>query len=184
VFFPNKCRPNQSRIVTSLLKINAKKKWLPGLLILITVVLTQTGLHPPANPYSTYLFQIQTAIPGQPRILGNLNAEYAFADGQLLDYRNLQYLDNQGITFADYVAAEQIEYVIYYDELAFIATNHPRYDVMYGDLTPIFAEMTTFLAEHCEEITVFTDSSYGTNLAPLIDAKPWQIHIFRVTAGP
>ena len=161
-----------------------KKKPLPGLLILITAVLTLTGLHPPANPYSTYLAQIQTAIPGQPRILGNLNAEYAFADGQLLDYRNLQYLDDRGITFADYVAAEQIEYIIYYDELAFIAANHPRYDVMYGDLTPIFAEMTTFLAEHCEEITVFTNSSYGTNLAPLIDAKPWQIHIFRVTAGP
>ncbi|MBC3803972.1 hypothetical protein GH808_05920 [Acetobacterium fimetarium] len=161
-----------------------KKKPLPGLLILITAVLTLTGLHPPANPYSTYLAQIQTAIPGQPRILGNLNAEYAFADGQLLDYRNLQYLDDRGITFADYVAAEQIEYIIYYDELAFINANHPRYDVMYGDLTPIFAEMTTFLAEHCEEITVFTNSSYGTNLAPLIDAKPWQIHIFRVTAGP
>ena len=161
-----------------------KKKPLPGLLILITAVLTLTGLHPPANPYSAYLAQIQTAIPGQPRILGNLNAEYAFADGQLLDYRNLQYLDDRGITFADYVAAEQIEYIIYYDELAFIAANHPRYDVMYGDLTPIFAEMTTFLAEHCEEITVFTNSSYGTNLAPLIDAKPWQIHIFRVTAGP
>ena len=161
-----------------------KKKQLPGLLILITAVLTLTGLHPPANPYSTYLAQIQTAIPGQPKILGNLNSEYAFADGQLLDYRNLQYLDDRGITFADYVAAEQIEYIIYYDELAFINANHPRYDVMYGDLTPIFAEMTTFLAEHCEEITVFTNSSYGTNLAPLIDAKPWQIHIFRVTAGP
>ena len=161
-----------------------KKKRLPGLLILITVVLTQTGLHPPANPYSTYLFQIQSAIPGQPKILGNLNAEYAFADCQLLDYRNLQYLDDQGITFADYVAAQQIEYIIYYDELSVITENHPRYDVMYGDLTPIYAEMTAFIAEHCEEITVFSDASYGTNLAPLIDTRPWPIHIFRVTTAP
>lgn len=125
------------------------------------------------------LRQIQTAIPGSPKILGNLNAEYAFADGQLLDYRNLQYLDDQGITFADYVAAQQIEVIIYYDELAVIVANHPRYDVMYGDLTPIDAEMTAFLAEHCEEkITAFSDASYGTNLAPLIDTRPWPIHIF------
>ncbi|OFV70441.1 ArnT family glycosyltransferase [Acetobacterium wieringae] len=161
-----------------------KKKWLPGLLVLITAVLTLTGLHPPANSYATYLSQIQTAIPGNPKILGNLNAEYAFADGQLLDYRNLQYLDDQGITFADYVAAEQIEVIIYYDELGLIIANHPRYEVMYGDLTPIAAEMTAFLAAHCEEITVFNDASYGTNLAPLIDARPWSIHIFRVTTAP
>jgi 4-amino-4-deoxy-L-arabinose transferase-like glycosyltransferase len=161
-----------------------KKKWLPGLLILITAVLTLTGLQPPANSYATYLSQIQTAIPGNPKILGNLNAEYAFADGQLFDYRNLQYLDDQGTAFADYVATQQIEYIIYYDELAFIVENHPHYDVMYGDLTPIYAEMTTFLAEHCEEITVFSDASYGTNLAPLIDTKPWPIHIFRVTTAP
>lgn len=161
-----------------------KKKWLPGLLVLITVVLTLTGLQPPANSYAAYLRQIQTAIPGSPKILGNLNAEYAFADGQLLDYRNLQYLDDQGITFADYVAAQQIEYIIYYDELAVITENHPRYDVMYGDLTPIYAEMTAFIAEHCEEITVFSDASYGTNLAPLIDTRPWPIHIFRVTTAP
>lgn len=161
-----------------------KKKWLPGLLVLITVVLTLTGLQPPANSYAAYLRQIQTAIPGSPKILGNLNAEYAFADGQLLDYRNLQYLDDQGIAFADYVAAQQIEVIIYYDELAVITENHPRYDVMYGDLTPIYAEMTAFIAEHCEEITVFSDASYGTNLAPLIDTRPWPIHIFRVTTAP
>jgi len=161
-----------------------KKKPLPGLLVLITAALTLTGLQLPANPYSTYLSQIEAAIPGRPKILGNLNAEYAFADDQLIDYRNLQYLDELGITFADYIAAQQIEVIIYYDELAFIAKNHPIYDVMYGDITPIFSEMTTFLAEHCEEITVFTDSSYGTNLAPLIDAKPWPIHIFRVKAMP
>jgi len=161
-----------------------KKKPLPGLLVLITAVLTLTGLQPTASPYSVYLNQIQAAIPGRPKILGNLNAEYAFADGQLIDYRNLQYLDDRGMTFADYIAKQQIEYIIYYDELTFITKNHPAYDVMYGDITPIFAEMTTFLAEHCEEITVFSNSSYGTNLAPLIDTKPWQIHIFRVKAGP
>lgn len=161
-----------------------KKKRLPGLLVLITAILTLTGLQLPANRYASYLAQIQAAIPGDPKILGNLNAEYAFADGQLLDYRNLQHLGDQGIAFADYVATEQIEYIIYYDELAFIAKNHPSYDVMYGDLTPVFAEMTSFLAEHCQEITDFSDSSYGTNLAPLIDAKPWGIHIFRVTTAP
>jgi len=182
--FPEQMPAEPTSNIHQLPEKKRKKKPLPGLLILITAVLTLTVLHPPANPYSTYLSQLQSAIPGQPKILGNLSAEYAFADGQLLDYRNLQYLEDRGITFADYVTAEQIEYIIYYDELAFIAANHPRYDVMYGDLTPIFAEMTTFLAEHCEEITVFTNSSYGTNLAPLIDAKPWQIHIFRVTAGP
>lgn len=75
---------------------------------------------------------------------------------------------------------QQIEVIIYYDELAVIVANHPRYDVMYGDLTPIDAEMTAFLAEHCEEeITVFSDASYGTNLAPLIDTRPWPIHIFQ-----
>ncbi|WP_373484582.1 ArnT family glycosyltransferase [Acetobacterium sp.] len=161
-----------------------KKKPLPGLLVLITATLTLTGLQLPAHPYSAYLAQIQAAIPGNPKILGNLNAEYAFADGQLLDYRNLQYLDDQGIAFADYVAAEQIEVIIYYDELAFIAQNHPTYDVMYGDLNTVFPEMTAFLTEHCEEINVFTDSTYGTNLAPLIDTRPWTIHIFRVTAAP
>ena len=161
-----------------------QKKPLPVLLVLLTALLTLTGLQLPAHSYAAYLAQIQAAIPGQPQILGNLNAEYAFADGQLLDYRNLQYLDDQGLTFADYVAAEQIKVIIYYDELALIAKNHPTYDVMYGDLSTVFPEMTAFLTDHCDEIAVFTDSTYGTNLAPLIDTRPWVIRIFRVTAAP
>lgn len=161
-----------------------QKKPLAGLLILLTAILTLTGLQVPTHSYADYLTQITAAIPGQARVLGNLNAEYGFADGQLLDYRNLQYLDDQGLTFADYVTAQQIEYIIYYEELAFIAENHPNYDVMYGDLTAVLPELRTFLAEHCQEVSLFTDSSYGTNLAPLIDSRPWAIHIFKVKARP
>ncbi|WKY48690.1 glycosyltransferase family 39 protein [Eubacteriaceae bacterium ES3] len=159
-----------------------QKKWLSGILFLITILSTILQIKPYLQSYEAYLDQISSNTAASEKVLGNLNSEYAFSDGQLLDYRNLQYLADQGISFSDYIEKNHIDTILYYDELSFIVENHPHYNIMYGDLTNIFNEMMDYLNDNCEETAQFTSPTYGTELWPQIDQKNWQIHVFKVRA--
>ncbi|MDK2904164.1 MAG: hypothetical protein PWR12_240 [Eubacteriaceae bacterium] len=158
------------------------KKWLSGFLILITTFLTVIQIKPYDQSYQTYLDQITENIQDSDRVLGNLNSDYAFSDGQLLDVRNLQYLSRQGMSFADYIQTNKIDTILYYEELAFILEHSPDYNVMYGDLTPVFDEMINFLENNCQETAQFISPTYGTELWPFIDQKAWMVHVFKVIA--
>lgn len=167
-------------LTAMLLEYWDKKSGLLIILILLTAINSIIQIHPYKSSYHDYCTQISQFISKDDHVLGNLNSEYCFANDQFFDYRNLQYLDDQKISFSNYIATRKIKYIIYYDELDYIYTNRPKYDIMYGDLTTIYPEMKAFLKLHCTEIYQFSDSTYGINLAPLIDQKPWQIHIFKV----
>ncbi|WKY45664.1 glycosyltransferase family 39 protein [Eubacteriaceae bacterium ES2] len=156
------------------------KKWLSGFLILITILISAIQIKPYNQSYQNYLEQISQNIQNSDRVLGNLNSEYAFSDGQLLDVRNLQYLQAQGISFTDYIRTNKIDTILYYEELAFMVENEPDYNVMYGDLTPVFDEMITFLENNCQETAQFASPTYGTEVWPLIDQRSWTIHVFKV----
>lgn len=161
-----------------------EKNRLLGLLILITAINTAVQIQPYASQYSEYEHNISQFIDESDVVLGNLNSEYCFANGQFFDYRNLQYLDEKGISFENYITSRNINTIITYEELDYIYENRPQYDVMYGDLTYVYPEMQDFLKSHCEEVYCFSDATYGTNLAPLIDQRQWQVHIFKVKEIP
>lgn len=154
-----------------------KRQWV-GLLILIIVLNTIVFMPRYNYPYQDYLKEISKSVNKDDRVLTNLNSEYFFENGQVLAYRNLQYLK---ISFEDYIVSRDIDYIIYYDELDYINENNPTYNVMYGDLSQVYPQIKVFLNSKCVEVNRFTNTTYGTNLANLIDQKEWQIIIYKVT---
>ncbi len=154
-----------------------KKRQYSGLLILIIVLNTILFIPHYDYRYPDYLNQISRSTDKDERVLANLNSEYFFENGKLLAYRNLQYLN---ISFDDYIRSNEIDTIIYYQELDYIAQNSPTYNVMYGDLSDIYPEMKAFLNSQCIAVDRFTNTTYGTNLANLIDEREWEIIIYRV----
>ena len=108
--------------------------------------------------YGSYLAQIKAYVPAGAKTLCNLNAEYAFTNGALIDYRNLSRLPEH-LTVENYIRLEGVEYIVYPSELDFIYSQRPRWNGIYGNLS-WHDDMKTFLAVHCEPLYSFTDDTY------------------------
>lgn len=113
--------------------------------------------------YDRYLGKIAGVVPPDAKTLANLNAEYHFDNGKLLDYRNLPYLDGQGITLSQYLRSRQVRYIIYSSELDLLYDLRPRWDHIYGD--PGFVpELKRVLEEECTLLYRFVDNQYGNRV--------------------
>lgn len=165
--------------VSWLQNLNKKRQAL-SLLILMLVLNTIFFIPSYAYSYEDYLGAIAKSVTKDDRVLANLNSEYFFENGNLLAYRNLDYLQYQELTFADYIHSREIDYIFYYDEFDYIVANSPSYNVMYGNLNDLLPEIKAFLKAECQEVDRFNNSTYGTNLADLIDQKPWQVIVYQV----
>ncbi len=129
--------------------------------------------------YQSYVAQIQTLVPKDARVLGNLNADFAFENGNLRDYRNLPFALAQS-DMAAYIRQNDIRYILYSDELDYLYAHRPYYNVIYGNA--MFCEaLRRFCLESCEEIGSFQNSVYGARIMPLVgDAQYGNVRVFRV----
>ncbi|MGE5679010.1 MAG: ArnT family glycosyltransferase [Pseudomonadota bacterium] len=132
------------------------------------------------NSYSSYLKEISGVIAPQDKTLGNLNSEYYFDNGSLIDYRNLSFLKDNNISFAEYIRKNNIKYIIYSEELDFIHELSPKWDGIYGPLD-YYDEMKTFIRDNCTLMNEFTDSYYGIRIVRYIGTKDWKIRIYRIS---
>jgi hypothetical protein len=121
-------------------------------------------------------------VPSNVKVLANLNTEYACDEGHLLDYRNLDYLDQNGLTFAEYVESRGIKYIVYPQEMDYIYAHRPVWNILYGNLYPYYDDMKRYLAEHCTQTAAFT-SPYAMRIAGLMDEQAWMVTVYRVTGG-
>lgn len=151
-------------------------------LLLMIITLAGTSLHIPrySSTYDQYINSIAPYVPREERVLSNLNTQYYFRGDNLFDYRNLQFMKEQGISFEDYIASRKIKYILYYDEIDYIYEKNPIYNGVYGDVSSYYQDMQDFLHKKCQRVHSFTNSTYGTNISRLIDKKPWGISIFKV----
>jgi hypothetical protein len=131
------------------------------------------------NDYEVYLNEIESIVPEDARVLANLNTEYAFAYDSLRDYRNLGYLDDNEMSFADYVKSNDIEYIIYPEEMDFIYENRPVWNIVYGNIYPYYDDMNELLKQKCEMVHEFY-SPYGMRIVRFANAKDWSVKIYRV----
>ncbi|HWQ31136.1 MAG TPA: glycosyltransferase family 39 protein, partial [Negativicutes bacterium] len=131
------------------------------------------------NSYNSYLNEISSVIAPQEKTLGNLNSEYCFGNGILIDYRNLAFLRDNNISFAEYIRKNNIKYIIYSEELDFIHELRPKWDGIYGPLD-YYDEMKAFLDSNCTLMHEFTDSYYGIRIVRYVGTKAWKIRIYRV----
>lgn len=132
------------------------------------------------NSYDGYLEEISRAIEPGDRTLGNLNSDYYFDNGKLLDYRNLTFLKDNHMSFGKYINDNNIKYIIYSEELDLIHELRPKWDGIYGP-TDYYDEMKAFLNTNCTLEHEFTDSFYGIRIVRYMGIKDWKIRIYRVS---
>ena len=130
--------------------------------------------------YDAYLEEISSAIPDGSVVLGNLNTEYAFEAGELLDWRNLEPAYREGISFSEYVTDREISYIIYPDEIDFIYEHRPVWNVVYGNISLQYEEMQEFLESSCDLVSEFTSPTYAMRIVRFQADEPWSVRIYRV----
>lgn len=130
--------------------------------------------------YAEYGQNLHTFVPADAVVLANLNAEYHFGRGRLYDYRNLEYLDEAGLSFADYIEKNGIEYIVYPEEMDLIYRQRPVWNILYGNVASYYQDMQQFLAENCRPIGSFESPVYGMRITRYMGRKPWQVQVYRV----
>ncbi|MDX9872979.1 MAG: glycosyltransferase family 39 protein, partial [Clostridia bacterium] len=151
-----------------------------GLLTLVLLSSSMLNIFPAlVHSYDDYLRQIEKYVPAGARVLANLNTEYYFSPGKLYDYRNLAFLPDKGLDFDEYIRGNDIEYIIYPEEMDVIHQERPRWNGMYGPLL-YYEEMQAFLKDHCRLAGQFSAPVYGMRIVGYQNIRDWQVKIYRV----
>lgn len=165
-------------IIDSLLK---RYRLAPALLAGAALIATTAISAAPYinNGYRDYLSRIRSSVPAQSRTLANINCGYAFEQGRVLDYRNLEFLDGSGLKFEEYIDTRGIEYIVYPQEMDFIYENRPVWNILYGNLYPYYADMKRFLSERCLKVNEF-HSPYAMRIAGMMYGRDWSVEVYSV----
>lgn len=130
--------------------------------------------------YNSFLNEF-SVISDDGKILGNLNLEYAFKE-RLIDYRNLTHLEENSITFEEYIEMHDIRYIIWYEEMDYIYRNQPKWDILYGPLN-YYEGIISFLKEETELIKTFESPTYAMRIAKYVNTYPWEVKIYKIKEG-
>ncbi len=132
------------------------------------------------SSYQKYINNISQVVERDDKVLANLNSEYYFENGNLFDYRNLAYLDENNLDFAEYIENNDIDYIIYPEEMDFIYNSRPEWNILYGNLYPYYNDMQEFINKNTELVYEFTDSTYAMRIVRYIGEKNWTVKIYKV----
>lgn len=133
-----------------------------------------------AGSYSDYLAGISAAVPPDARTVANLNADYAFENGSLLDYRNLSFLRQNGLTLEEYIDSREVEYLVVSDELRLIHSLRPRWNGIYGNIDYL-DELDALIDKRCEQVAAFTDNLYGVRIVRFQNGEEsFNVRIYKV----
>ena len=155
------------------------RKSIPALLaVLFAVTAAGSVSSAYAYDYDAYLHQISAYVSKDTKTLANLNTGFYFENGALLDVRNLSYLKENDISFAEYVESRGIAVIIWSDEMDFIYDYRPDFNVLYGNPRYV-PEAEAFFKAHCTLIDSFENTGYGMRFVQLI-GEPCTIRMYRV----
>ncbi|MFW5794592.1 MAG: ArnT family glycosyltransferase [Bacillota bacterium] len=132
------------------------------------------------SSYQKYIDNISQVVANDDKVLANLNSGYYFESGNLFDYRNLAYLAENNLNFADYIEKNKIEYIIYPEEMDFIYNSRPEWNIIYGNLYPYYNDMQDYINNNTELVYEFTDSTYAMRIVRYIGEKNWNVKVYRV----
>lgn len=131
----------------------------------------------PDYSYTDYIKELDRFIPEDGATLGNLNTEYHFKNGKLLDYRNLAELKNQGISISDYIKTNKINYIILTDELDYLYRNE-RWQILYGDMD-YYPELIDYVSKNCTLVGSFDGRNYGMRIVSYSFEGEWNLYIYK-----
>lgn len=132
--------------------------------------------------YDQYLNQIAEVVDKDDRVLANLNTDFYFNNNSLYDYRNLAFLKENNLSFSDYISKNNIQYIIYPEEMDFIYNSRPKWNILYGNLYPYYSEMQEFLKNKSSLVKEFTNSTYAIRIVKEINKKDWSVKIYKVNS--
>lgn len=132
-----------------------------------------------SSSYEKYIGKLASVVSPNAVTLGNLNTEYYFENGRLHDYRNLAYLKQKGMSFEEYIRSNNIEYIVYSEELDLIHQLQPKWNGIYGPMD-YYDEMNSFIDKNCKLVAQYSDDYYGIRIVRYIGLKAWQIRIYKV----
>ncbi|MTI70659.1 MAG: phospholipid carrier-dependent glycosyltransferase [Firmicutes bacterium] len=133
-----------------------------------------------STSYSDYINEIGKVVKKNDTVLANLNSEYYFENGKLYDYRNLSFLDENDMSFSDYIYSHDIEYIIYSDEMDFIYNSRPIWNGVYGNPYFYYKDMKNFLNNKCRIVHKFKDNLYGIRITRYINTRDWFVTVYKV----
>lgn len=134
--------------------------------------------------YQDYGNSLRRFVPEDAMVLANLNAEYFFDFGHLRDYRNLAFLEEQGLDFSRYIEKNQIQYILYPEEMDFIHERRPVWNILYGNVTAYYEDMQAFLTDRCTEVGSFSSPVYGMRITRYSGSRNWKVRVYRVDTCP
>jgi len=132
--------------------------------------------------YDIVLDEIRTYVPGDARVLGNLNMIAAFDNRNFIDIRNLGFLKQNGYDFEAYVRANQIEYILVHDEMEYLANTSPKWDFLYVDIS-YYPDMVEFLDHSTTLIGTVDNPVYAMRITRYTGTFPWQTKIYRINSN-
>lgn len=170
-------------LVTYVLRSLKKRQkfYLTSILVIFIALNSALNILPYLNnSYGRYLEEIGKVVNREEPVLANLNAEMSFNNGKLYDYRNLAFLEENSLTFEQYVIRNHISYIIYPDEMDFIFAYRPRWNQLYGNISLYYKDMQEFLQTKCQLVYEFSEPTYGMRIAQYINKNDWKIRIYKV----
>jgi len=130
--------------------------------------------------YDDYLNEISSIVNKDNKVLANLNSQFYFDYSKLYDYRNLAFLEENNLSFSDYIGKNNIEYIIYPEEMDLIYNRRPTWNTLYGNPYPYYSNMKNFLNQECKLVKEFSNKTYGMRIAKYIGTKEWKVKIYKV----
>lgn len=157
------------------------KKYLNMVLIILLFMQIFHSTHFISNhngeDYTEYLKNYDFIDP-KASVLANLNLHYYFKD-RLKDYRNLEYLDDYDLSIKEYIEMNNIEYIIWYEEMDYIKRNIDKWYILYGELD-YYDGLKVFLEHETELVKTFESETYAMRIARYVDTYPFKVYIYKV----
>jgi hypothetical protein len=132
------------------------------------------------NSFFEYTNRIKSGISPGSKVLVNINGGLACSPRDYIDWRNLQFLHTTGEQLSEYMLSENIEYIVYPEELDYIYKTRPVWNILYGNLYPWYQELQDFLQSSCELVDSFKSPGYAMRISALRFRSDWEIHIYKV----
>ncbi len=162
-----------------------RKGWQRNMVVIILtaclVISSYMNIKPwMAYSYDEYIAEIAKTVEPNDKVLANLNCEYYFDNGKLLDYRNLSFLKENNKTIAEYIEENDIEYIILSEEMDFIYSQRPVWNMIYGNLR-YMEELNAYTRNKCILVDSFKNNTYGVRIVQYMNSdRDFMVKVFKV----
>ncbi|MEG0125207.1 MAG: glycosyltransferase family 39 protein [Clostridia bacterium] len=149
------------------------------MLLAATLAVSASGIAPWLDQsYEAYLHELSAYVSPTQKTLGNLNTALYFEEDAFWDVRNLSYLKEKGMSFEEYIEKNQIEMILWSDEMAYVYAHRPTWNILYGNPRYV-PEAEAFFQAHCKAVGKIWSDTFAVRLCPEM-GKPYCVTVYKV----